>query len=97
MSCELVFAPAVAVEITEAAAWYESQREGLGRELLDAIEQALERIRRQPGAGAPWHEYRKGLVRRFPYLIVYRATSEDEVEVVAVAHMSRRPGYWIDR
>ena len=35
-------------------------------------------------------------MRRFPYLIVYRTTST-AIQVVAVAHGRRRPGYWKTR
>jgi plasmid stabilization system protein ParE len=35
-------------------------------------------------------------VRGFPYLIVYRHSAK-RVEIVAVAHGSREPGYWLDR
>lgn len=33
---------------------------------------------------------------RFPYSIVYRHT-EDTVTIIAIAHHSRRPGYWESR
>jgi hypothetical protein len=36
------------------------------------------------------------VLKRFPYDIVVRELSE-EILVVAVAHHSRRPGYWRDR
>jgi hypothetical protein len=36
------------------------------------------------------------LLRRFPYLVVF-PESVTQVEVVAVAHGYRRPGYWRDR
>lgn len=32
----------------------------------------------------------------FPFDIVYRYTRE-EIEIVAIAHHSRRPGYWKSR
>jgi hypothetical protein len=35
-------------------------------------------------------------LRRFPYDIVVRERV-DEIIVVAVAHQSRRPGYWKNR
>ena len=35
-------------------------------------------------------------MRRFPYLIVYRVTAS-AIQVVAVAHARRRPGYWKTR
>jgi hypothetical protein len=39
---------------------------------------------------------RRVLVRRFPYFVIYREWS-DRLEIVAVAHQSRRPGYWRSR
>jgi hypothetical protein len=34
---------------------------------------------------------------RFPFAVVYRETAEEEVEVVAVAHLKRRQRYWLKR
>jgi toxin ParE1/3/4 len=39
---------------------------------------------------------RRYLLHRFPFQIVYRARGET-IEVVAVAHLKRRPGYWKSR
>lgn len=36
---------------------------------------------------------RRYLLRGFPFFVVFRAT-ETEVVIIAVAHTSRRPGYW---
>jgi plasmid stabilization system protein ParE len=33
------------------------------------------------------------LVRRFPYVVVYRQIAA-RVQIVAVAHGKRKPGYW---
>jgi hypothetical protein len=33
------------------------------------------------------------VLNRFPYAILYRIAS-DEVQIVAVMHLHRRPGYW---
>lgn len=35
-------------------------------------------------------------LRSFPYLVLYRV-GPDRVEIIAVAHAKRRPGYWEDR
>jgi hypothetical protein len=32
----------------------------------------------------------------FPYSLIYRIQG-DEIRVIAVAHHSRRPGYWVGR
>jgi len=38
----------------------------------------------------------RGVLRRFPYFLVYRVEPE-RVVIVAVAHAHQRPGYWKDR
>ena len=35
-------------------------------------------------------------MRRFPYIVMF-TVADDSVEVVAIAHAKRRPGYWVDR
>jgi toxin ParE1/3/4 len=90
-----------AEEALEAAAWYESQRRGLGQTFSRVVEDALDLLQdeivplmRVPSFG---DERTKRLtLRRFPYDIVL--TSEhDTIVVVAFAHHSRRPFYWRDR
>jgi toxin ParE1/3/4 len=86
-------------ELAEAVRWYEMRRSGLGGEFYDAIVRTIDLIRTQPEMGTartgrfPNRQLR---VSRFPYRIVYRIR-EGDIYVVAVAHTSRRPGYWRDR
>jgi len=48
------------------------------------------------GSGSPANmPKRMRLLRKYPYLVLYHEL-DDEVEVVAVAHTSRRPRYWKD-
>jgi toxin ParE1/3/4 len=42
-------------------------------------------------------EFRFAILRKYPYAVIYRERSEDVVQVIAVAHTSREPGYWKDR
>lgn len=42
------------------------------------------------------HDTRMLTLHRFPYSLVYRVR-HDEIRVIAIAHHSRRPGYWTDR
>jgi plasmid stabilization system protein ParE len=39
---------------------------------------------------------RKYLVRGFPYVIIYRIKNVS-IHVLAIAHTSRKPGYWTAR
>lgn len=87
------------VEIIEAAEHYEAERVGLGSEFRLAVEQAIDQISESPKLFARYegcrtrHEYRRVVLKRFPYVIVYHIRP-NEIVVVAVTHGSRKPGYW---
>jgi plasmid stabilization system protein ParE len=93
----VVFLDAAREELEEATAYYERQREGLGEEFAHEVEQAVERIRQFPEA---WSRLTDAVWRckanRFPYGVVYTIRDED-ILLVAVMHMRRKPGYWADR
>jgi toxin ParE1/3/4 len=84
--------------LDDAIAYYEERRVGLGIEFLRQVEQATAQIEREPGLGAPYQdsEYRHYIVRRFPYVLYY-VEREDAIWIIAVAHGSRRPSYWMSR
>ena len=42
------------------------------------------------------HDTRMLALHSFPYSLIYRIQG-DEIRVIAVAHHSRRPGYWVGR
>jgi len=94
--------PAAEEELRAAVAWYEMQRRGLGARFFTEVGRVLDLILRHPGIGSPVPrvraEYgtRRVPLRRFPYFVVYREQGE-EIQVVAVAHASRKPGYWRHR
>ncbi len=89
---------AASEEFAAAVRWYEEQRSGLGEEFFDAVVHATSLIQVQPEIGTPSrdHRTRRVLVQRFPYQVVYRL-SEDEIVIVAIAHLKRWPGYWRKR
>lgn len=89
-------------ELAAAAEWYECQRNGLGKEFLNAVEGVLGQIRERPLLGVPVpgtpvdSSVRRLLMRRFPYSVVYLELP-DEIRVLAFAHARRSPGYWQNR
>jgi plasmid stabilization system protein ParE len=90
----LVLDPAAFAELREAAEFYEESRKGLGKEFLKDVETALDSNARRPKL---WRKlrgrFRRCLVHRFPYGIIY-AVEDDTVYVAAVMHLRREPGYW---
>jgi len=93
---------AAAEEATEAAAWYEKERSGLGSEFSQAIDAALDLLEEEivPLASIPGPAGARGvkrlLLRKFPYSIVVLERGS-EILVLAFAHHARRPGYWRNR
>lgn len=89
-------------EAIEAAAWYEYEQSGLGAEFFAAIEVAIDVIEENfiplsPLPKEAGHTGAKRLIlERFPYDIVVMELPEESV-VIAVAHHSRKPGYWQKR
>ena len=84
-------------ELDEAVAFYAEERPGLGYDFLRKITHALNTIAAFPHA---WHPLskrtRRCRLRRFPYGLIYQVR-EDELLIVAVAHMHRKPDYWKNR
>ncbi len=87
--------------MVEAARWYETHRTGLGLEFLDAVDAAVAGIGETPRMGSlvpgvSDRTIRRRPVRRFPYHVVYMELS-DRLQILAIAHDRRRPGYWAGR
>ena len=64
----LLIRPPAAVEIEEAYRWYEGRREGLGADFILCLEEAFEKVRRNPEMyPVVYKKVRRVLMRRFPY------------------------------
>ncbi|MDZ4684820.1 MAG: type II toxin-antitoxin system RelE/ParE family toxin [Planctomycetaceae bacterium] len=84
-------------ELAVATDWYAEQNVSaavaFANEVRDAILSIAVDPTRLPTLGPERHFY---LLKRFPYLVVFRVL-ESVVQIMAVAHTSRRPGYWLHR
>jgi plasmid stabilization system protein ParE len=95
-------APEAVVEIAEAAAWYQSQRPQLARQFLREFEGILKVIESRPAsfprlsATSSELDIRRALFPRFPYSAVFLQLPV-EIRILAVAHVRRRPDYWLNR
>ena len=90
--------PAASDEAEVAHYWYLERSPVAAARFLEELDRAVSEIGRSPEHGATYlHGTRCYLLRRFPYLLVYHQPRVDVVEVVAVAHGRKRPGYWVKR
>lgn len=92
------FHSAAEAEFLEIVRYYESSVPGLGYAFTTQIESKLQWVCEQPGAGARVGALGLRVIRlrRFPFSVIYRATS-DRVQVLAIAHERREPFYWVER
>jgi len=95
---KLVIEQAALAELQDAAAFYtEKATAELGLALVAEFERGANFLLANPLIGSPFRgTSRRYVLRRFPYSIIYRATA-DQIQIVAVAHHRRRPGYWAKR
>jgi plasmid stabilization system protein ParE len=86
-------------DITDPAAWYETQRAGLGEELVDEIVRALERAKANPNLFRVVRhdgEIRRVLTERFPYRIFFSVVAET-LYVHAILHGAQHDRRWKER
>lgn len=97
MAKPLIIEPEAEVDLAEAYAWYERQRSGLGSDLLLCIEAAFQSISDRPRSFPKIATtVRRTLVRRFPYLILYKEGSRI-IHVLGIFHVKRDPRKWAER
>jgi plasmid stabilization system protein ParE len=89
--------PGAVVETRAAFLWYAERNRTAANAFIAEIDHAVREIQDNPER---WplhlHGTRRSLLRRFPYSVIYRITDE-AIQVIAVAHGRRRPGYWRTR
>jgi toxin ParE1/3/4 len=88
------FHPDALAEAEAAAVWYQERSLRAAEGFVGELEKGIDAVSEAPHR---WPIYELGCRRypmvRFPYLIIYRETTTS-IQVVAVAHGRRRPGYW---
>ena len=88
---------AASADLRRGVKFYSRERSGLGAEFLREFELFTDLLAENPEIGTPiGGGIRKLVLKRFPYLIIYRVESE-RVLILAVAHERRHPDYWLER
>lgn len=85
------------LDILDAFSWYESRREGLGKDFELCLEAGFNQIQRNPllfqKRYRNLHIY---FIDRFPYGIHY-LIEKNTIKVLGIFHTSRSPRKWIIR
>ncbi len=94
---KLRFHPAAVDEAEAARDWYAAHDIEVAVAFLVELDTAfaaiLEHPKRWPGYLGATQRY---LLKRFPFSVVYRQIN-GVVQILAIAHASREPGYWRPR
>jgi len=80
-------------ELVEQSRYIEEQRSGYGERFIAAFEDVRDLISLYPRIGRKEGRVRVWKMRRFSYRIIY-VVRKDSILILAIAHTSRRPGYW---
>jgi plasmid stabilization system protein ParE len=89
VSWRVILRPKAEGDLSEAARWYERQRQHLGGQFLDEIGRALNLLALSPeGHPVYYRGFRRLPTRRFPYKLFYLIEGKDVI-VVRVLHAKR--------
>jgi len=91
MTYVLRFLPEVEADVQNGRLWYEEKSAGLGEEFLRVFYACSQELTRNPAVHQKVHrEFRRCLLRRFPYAIYFRVEG-DRVIVFGLFHCARDP------
>ncbi len=95
---ELLVAEGAEQDYIESLRWYAERSKRAGEGFEAEFAQALEAIAANPRRYPLCDDrHRYYLLKRYPFQIINRLIADDQWLIVAVAHTSRRPGYWSNR
>jgi plasmid stabilization system protein ParE len=91
-----VILPLAKQDIKDAALWYNSRQNGLGKRFTRQIRQKIDFIKQEPYATAVRYDnVRTAVLDVFPYMIHYSIDETKKLILIsAVLHTSRNPDLW---
>ena len=98
MSWRVAVRPEAGDDVSEAAAWYDEQRAGLGSEFREEVLQVFDALAVNPLLNCRHHP-RKNIrwryPERFPYRVIYEVMDTEKLVVIAaVLHAARHDRHW---
>ena len=90
----LTVKPEAELDIMESSKWYEEQRSELGHHFLDAVNEKISLIEKNPlHYQERYKQTRFALLKGFPYAIHFKL-EEGHIYVIAVLSTYRNPQIW---
>lgn len=91
------FHPEARNELEQAVDFYEQEQPVVGLEFLQEVYSTIKRIIEYPDAYPELSKNtRRCLTNRFPFAVIYQI-KQNEIFIVAITHLARKPGYWKER
>lgn len=91
MTFDILFAPEVEDDLIGVYRWYEEKSSGLGEDFLRVFYSSASEISRTPlFYRQVYEDFRRCLLRRFPYAVYFKIR-EEEIIVYGVFHCARDP------
>jgi len=89
--------PEARLETKTSILWYRGQSESAAIGFAFELKEAFLAIRKHPHLYPAYlHGTQRRILDRYPFSIVYRELL-DQIQIIAIAHQKRRPGYWKSR
>jgi len=97
MPVRLIISPFAELDLIEIKSWYSVESINLFNEFISEFEHLVFLISQNPKEFPVISKrYRKAILKRFPYKIIY-STEKEVVVIVAVIHHKRHPNIWKSR
>lgn len=92
------FIPEAREEFMAEVSFYEAAQPGLGARFSSSVEKAVSMVVAFPNVGSPSVSgTRRIVIKGFPFWLFYKLSQSGYIIIFAIAHQSRRPGYWVNR
>jgi len=92
---EVLISESAEKDYTNSLRWYAERSTRAANAFEGEFARAIDTIAANPDALPKcddWHRFYR--LKRYPFQIIYRRVSDENLLIVAVAHTSRRPSYW---
>ena len=95
---KLAYLPEARLDVLAAVSYYyecDGGENSLAADFYQELKDAERDIIEMPEMwGLVGKGFRRKLMQRFPFGVIYHQLDEETIEIVAVAHQKRKPNYW---